>query len=95
MFREAIHYLGYVVSSEGIAPESDKVDKIKKWPFPPTGNDMLVFLWLVGYYRKLIPNLADLEAPLYKVAQEKRIQRTPELEQSFQILKEIACKIPP
>ena len=55
---------------------------------------MLSFLSLVNYYRKLIPNLADLAAPLYLVVQEKHLEKTAELDKAFQILKEEVCKIP-
>ena len=52
------------------------------------------FVSLANYYRKLIPNFADLTSPLYKASQEKEIEWTSELEQQFQKLKEACCKVP-
>ena len=79
MFRESIHYLGYVINAKGIAPELDKIAKIQKWPFPETGVQMLGFLGLVGYYRKLFPHLANYVKALYDVAQLPKIEKTSEL----------------
>ncbi len=55
---------------------------------------MLSFLGLVGYYRKFVPNIGTLADPLYQAAKEKTIVSTPELEQSFEKLKQVACSIP-
>ena len=71
LFCESIHYLGYVISPEGIAPEQEKINKIRAWPFPLTGIGMLSFLGLVGYYRKFVPDIGALASPLYNAAKEK------------------------
>ena len=34
LFCASVHYLGYVISPEGVAPEREKIDKIRAWPFP-------------------------------------------------------------
>ena len=94
LFRESILYLGFVITPKGVAPGQDKIAKIQKWPFPETGIQMLGFLGLVGYYRKLFPNLANYIDALYSVAQQSKIEKTPELEKEFEHLKALACKIP-
>ncbi len=94
LFCASVHYLGYVISPEGVAPEREKIDKIGAWPFPQTGTDMLSFLGLLGYYRKFVPNIGTLAAPLYEAAREKILKPTEELRMNFEKLKQIACSIP-
>ena len=94
LFRSSIEYLGHVISEKGIAPGQEKIDRIRKWPFPSTGIEMLSFLGLCNYYRKLIPHFANWASSLYKVSRDSQIFLTPELEKSFENLKNAACNIP-
>ena len=94
LFRSSLHYLGYIVSDKGIAPDAAKIDEIRQLPNPPTGLGLLTLVSLANYYRKLILNFADLASPLYKASQEKEIEWTSVLEQQFQKLKEACCKVP-
>ena len=55
---------------------------------------MLSFLGLLGYYRKFVPEIGTLAAPLYEVAREKILKPTKELQENFEKLKRIACSIP-
>ena len=43
LFTDEIHYLGYVVSREGLKAESVKIDKIRQWPRPETGTRLASF----------------------------------------------------
>ena len=54
-----LSYLGHDITSKGILPSSDKIEKGINWPFPTTGNYMLSFVSFCNYYRKLIPKFAD------------------------------------
>ena len=49
---ESVPYLGHVVSREGIMPDPDKSDKVKRYPTP---TDVSQFLGLTSYYRRFIP----------------------------------------
>ena len=33
-FKEQVHYLGHIISNEGIMMDPDKVDAIVRWPHP-------------------------------------------------------------
>ena len=71
LFNESVHYLGYVVSREGLRMEEVKLDKIKQWPKPDTGVGLASFLGFCNYYRTLVPNFADISDPLYKASKSK------------------------
>ena len=86
-FRHFIEYLGYIISGEGIKPDPKKIEKILNWPAPSTGIEMHTFLGICNYYRKLIPDFADLSSPLNELTSQSKIDMTPELLNAFDALK--------
>ena len=92
LFTEKVHYLGHVVSKNGIKPEPTKLDKIRLWPKPEKGTGLASFLGLCNYYRDLIPSFAHISDPLYKVSRSEYIEWTSALEASFDNLKEQLCQ---
>ena len=59
-----VAYLGHLVSSNGVSPDSSKVKAIKSFPLPRNVRNIRAFLGLAGYYRSFIPNSAALSKPL-------------------------------
>ena len=88
VFTQKVHYLGHIISKEGINPESAKLEKISKWPKPEKGTRLASFLGLCNYYRDLIPNIAHIRSPLYKVSTSSIVELTPELNLSLKQLKQ-------
>ena len=43
-FKPQVKYLGHIISSEGIATDSEKIDAVKGWPRPETLKDLRFFL---------------------------------------------------
>ena len=65
--KKEIHYLGHLISSEGIHPLLEKLDTIRNMPRPKTPKEIKQFLGLCGYYRKFIPRFLDIARPLSKL----------------------------
>ena len=63
-FKSEIHYLGHLISPEGISPLTNKLDSIKHMPVPNIAKEIKQFLGLTGYYRKFVPRFADISRPL-------------------------------
>jgi hypothetical protein len=66
-FKPQVHFLGHVISSEGVQVDPKKTAAVQEWPVP-TGDDRLhqlrAFLGLTNYFRKFIQGYASMVAPL-------------------------------
>jgi hypothetical protein len=45
-FQKQIHYLGHVLSEEGVAVDPDKIRSIMEWPTPKDVSDIRSFMGL-------------------------------------------------
>ena len=54
-FKKHIHYLGHLISVDGIRPLKHKLDTIRDMPAPHNSKEVKQFLDLAGYYRKFVP----------------------------------------
>ena len=87
-FKKEIHYLGHLISSEGIHPLPEKLDTICNMPRPKTPKEIKQFLGLYSYYRKFVPRFSDIVRPLSKwTAYDAIFIWCEQCELSFQMLK--------
>ena len=61
-FRE-LKYLGYIVGGGQLKTDPDKVMAIMDFPLPKTQRQVRRFLGMTGWYRRFIPNYAQLASP--------------------------------
>ena len=57
-------YLGYVLSSEWVSASADKVKGVQEYPVPKCAKDVRAYVGLAAFYRRLIPNFAEVAKPL-------------------------------
>ena len=94
-FKSEIHYLGHLISPEGISPLPNKLDCIKHMPVPKNTEEIKQFLGLTGYYRKFVHRFADISRPLTTLTKkDKKFEWTPACQKSFDLLKETLCGEP-
>ena len=55
-FQTDVHYLGHVVSKEGIAVDTEKIRAIMEWVDPKNVDEVRSFMGLAGYNRRFIRN---------------------------------------
>lgn len=63
-FSTKVSYLGYVVSSEGIHADPEKIAPLKNWPVPQGIKSLRIFLGFTGYYRRFVKDYAKIVKPL-------------------------------
>ena len=59
-----IDFLGYNLSSKGIAPLQDKISAVLDFPKPSRVKALGRFLGMVNFQRKFIPNASEIMQPL-------------------------------
>ena len=52
--QEKVRFLGYIVSSQGIRMEEERIDAVKAWPEPKSIQDIQVFIGFTNFYRHFI-----------------------------------------
>ena len=63
-FKEEVKYLGFIVSSRGIEPCQDKVQKVRDTPTPLNQKQLRSWLGLAGFYRKFVQDYSKIVQPL-------------------------------
>ena len=59
-----VHFLGHVVSAEGITVDPAKIEAVKEWKAPRSVTEIRSFLGLAGYYRRFVEGFSKIAAPL-------------------------------
>lgn len=90
-------YLGHVVGSGQVRPETDKLQAVETFPIPTTKQQVRSFLGLTGYYRRFIPGYASIAVPLTDRTRKtaaNRVQWDEHCDKAFRELKHRLCQAP-
>ena len=63
-FKTEIHYLGHMISAEGLKMDPAKIEVILQWPHPRNVEELQIFLGMAGFYRKFIHDYAKITIPM-------------------------------
>jgi hypothetical protein len=90
-----VQYLGFVLSERGISASPDKVKAIRQYPAPKNVRDVRAFLGLASFYRRLVPNFAELAKPLTTLTWKGReFSWGPSQREPFDSTKDRICTTP-
>ncbi len=95
--RQETGYLGYHLGNGELRPQVCKVEAIQRSPRPRTKKEVRSFLGLVGWYRRFIPDFANIATPLTDLLTKtgkNPVAWTGACEEAFNTLKERMCTDP-
>ena len=80
-----VEFLGRTISSEGLLPQSHKIQNfLNKLRFPKSKKALQRYLGFINYYKNYIPRMAEKLNPFYKLLKaEVPINITSELKETF------------
>jgi transposase InsO family protein len=94
-FKEAVEYLGHIISSKGIATDPKKVETVQAWPQPTNIKELQSFLGLCNYYRRFIADYSKVAAPLTDLThKDTPYEWSPKAKEAFEELKERMTQTP-
>ncbi|BHF80779.1 hypothetical protein SprV_0702390700 [Sparganum proliferum] len=69
----SLDFLGHHVDAQGLRPLFSKVEAIRDFPPPTSKRQLQRFLGMVNFYRRFLPNCADLMLPLTNLLSGPRV----------------------
>ena len=63
-FKQELHYLEHLLTTNGIKLQSEKIKAISEMKLPKNQKGVREFLGMVGYYRKFINRFTDTARPM-------------------------------
>jgi hypothetical protein len=66
-------YLGFIISTDGIEVDPEKVEVIRKWKHPTTVKGVQSFLGFCNFYRRFIRNYSRIAAPLTQLTKKDHV----------------------
>ena len=73
----SIEFLGHCVGNGKLMMSEEKVKAIVEAPRPETKKQVKSFLGMIGFYRKFVPNFAEIALPLTELTKKGSPNRVP------------------
>jgi hypothetical protein len=90
-----VHFLGHVLSEEGILVDPSKVQEVMDWKAPTTIGEIRSFLGLARYYRRFILDFLEIAKPMTSLLQkEKKFGWIEECKIAFRTLRKLLTTAP-
>jgi hypothetical protein len=63
-YQKQIHYLGHIISEDGIAMDPEKIESIREWSVPKNVTKVKSFMGIAGYYNIFIEGFSNISHPI-------------------------------
>ena len=88
--QTGVHYLGHVISKEGITVDLEKIRVIMEWAAHKNVDEVRSFMGLAGYYKRFIRNFSKIGYTItYLQRKGKKFEWTAECATRFDKLKQL------
>ena len=88
LLQKTIHFLGHVISENGITTDPAKIQAVEEWPVPTNVTEVRSFIGLCSYYRRFVKDFAKIAEPLHHLTGKRaRFEWTDACQQAFEDLK--------
>jgi hypothetical protein len=71
-YQEKIHYLGNIISKDGIVVDPEKIKAIREWSVPNNVMEFRSFMVLFGYYRRFIAGFKRIAHPITSLQRKEK-----------------------
>ena len=93
--KKELHYLGYLLATDGVKPQLEKIKAISEMKPPKNQKGVREFLGMVGYYRKFISRFADAARPMTKLTRkDSKFEWSDDCQTGFEYLKTCLTEAP-
>jgi hypothetical protein len=90
ILQEEIHYLGHIISNQGITVDRERIRAIEGWPKTRNVSEVRSFMGFVGYYRRVIEGFSMIGHPINSLQKKGvKFEWTLDCERIFQHLKHL------
>lgn len=96
-FKTSLKFLGFIVGSNSLRTDPDKICAIVNYPRPSTTTEIKRFVGLCSWYRRFIKDFSTLLSPINDLRNRKKSQKIvwiPDAEAYFLKIKELLVSAP-
>ena len=93
--KRETHYLGFIISEDGIKPDDKKIEAIRSLPALTCVKEVRSFIGMCSYYRRFIPNFSQIAEPIVSLTRKYANFKWSDVHQkAFQYLKDSLTCVP-